>query len=121
FLIERGATVDLIVAAGLAAERETGGFYDRFRARIVFPIVSDRGDLVGYGARTLGDAQPKYLNSPQTELFDKGASLYGIDQAKTSIRANDRVTVVEGYLDVLIAHQFGFRDVVASLVTALTD
>src|SRR5579859_779899 len=121
FLIERGATPELIVAAGLAAERDTGGYYDRFRGRIVFPIISDRGDLVGYGARTLGDEQPKYLNSPQTELFDKGASLFGVDQAKTSIRATNRVTVVEGYLDVLIAHQFGFTDVVASLGTALTE
>jgi DNA primase len=121
FLVERGAKPELIVAAGLAAERDTGGYYDRIRGRVVFPIVSDRGDLVGYGARTLGDGQPKYLNSPQTELFDKGASLYGIDQAKASIRATNRVTVVEGYLDVLIAHQFGFKDVVASLGTALTE
>ncbi len=121
YLVERGAKPELIVAAGLAVERETGGFYDRMRGRVVFPIRNERDELVGFGGRTLGDGQPKYLNSPQTELFDKSATLYGIDQAKTTIRATNRVTVVEGYVDVLIAHQSGIRDVVASLGTALTE
>lgn len=121
YLTERGAKSDLIVAAGLAVERETGGFYDRLRGRIVFPIRNERDELTGFGGRTLGDGQPKYLNSPQTDLFDKGANLYGIDQARTAIRAINRVTVVEGYVDVLIAHQSGIRDVVASLGTALTE
>jgi DNA primase len=121
YLTGRGAKPELIVAAGLAAERDTGGYYDRFRGRVIFPIISDRGDLVGFGGRTLGDGQPKYLNSPETELFDKGATLYGVDQAKTTIRAINRATIVEGYLDVLIAHQSGIRDVTASLGTALTE
>lgn len=120
-LIDRGAKPEMIVAAGLAAERETGGYYDRFRGRVIFPISNERGELVGLGGRTLGDGQPKYLNSPQTELFDKGAILYGIDQARAAIRAMNRVTVVEGYVDVLIAHQSGIKDVVASLGTALTE
>ncbi len=120
-LIDRGAKPETIVAAGLAVERETGGYYDRFRGRIMFPISNERGELVGFGGRTLGDGQPKYLNSPQTELFDKGATLYGIDQARTTIRAMNRVTVVEGYVDVLIAHQSGIKDVVGSLGTALTE
>ncbi len=121
FLVERGADPSLIVAAGLAAERESGGYYDRFRGRIMFPIVSDRGELVGFGGRTLDGGEPKYLNSPQTELFDKGACLFGIDHARSTIRTINRATVVEGYVDVMMAHQFGIRDVVASLGTALTD
>ena len=121
YLIERGAKPEQVVAAGLAAERDSGGYYDRFRGRVVFPIFTDRGELVGFGGRSLGDSQPKYLNSPQTDLFDKGATLYGIDQARTTIRALNRATVVEGYVDVLIAHQSGIRDVVASLGTALTE
>lgn len=120
-LIERGAKPEAIVAAGLAVERETGGYYDRMRGRVVFPIRDERDELTGFGGRTLGDGQPKYLNSPQTELFDKSATLYGIDQARTAIRAMNRVTVVEGYVDVLIAHQSGIKDVVASLGTALTE
>lgn len=120
-LTERGAAPELLVAAGLVAERETGGYYDRFRGRVVFPIANERGALVGFGGRTLGDGQPKYLNSPQTELFDKSATLYGIDQARAAIRAMSRVTVVEGYVDVLIAHQSGIKEVVASLGTALTE
>jgi DNA primase len=121
YLTDRGAKPEAIVAAGLAAERDSGGYYDRFRGRVIFPIVNERGELVGFGGRTLGDGQPKYLNSPQTELFDKGAILYGIDQARATIRAMNRVTVVEGYVDVLIAHQSGIKDVVASLGTALTE
>lgn len=121
YLTERGARPEELVAAGLAAEREGGGHYDRFRGRIIFPIANERGELVGFGGRILGDGQPKYLNSPQTELFDKGAILYGIDQARATIRALNRVTIVEGYVDVLIAHQSGITDVVASLGTALTE
>jgi DNA primase len=121
YLLERGAKPELMAAAGLVAERDSGGYYDRFRGRVIFPIVTEKGDLVGFGGRTLGDGQPKYLNSPQTELFDKGATLYGIDQAKTTIRAMNRVTIVEGYVDVLISHQSGIRDVAASLGTALTE
>ncbi|HVC35775.1 MAG TPA: DNA primase [Chloroflexota bacterium] len=120
-LSERGTKPETMMAAGLVAERDSGGYYDRFRARVIFPISNERGELVGFGGRTLGDGQPKYLNSPQTELFDKSATLYGIDQARTGIRAMNRVTVVEGYVDVLIAHQSGIKEVVASLGTALTE
>ncbi len=121
YLVDKGYGADTIVAAGLAAERDGGGYYDRFRGRVIFPIVNERGELVGFGGRTLGDGQPKYLNSPQTELFDKGATLYGIDQARATIRAMNRATIVEGYVDVLIAHQSGIKDVTASLGTALTE
>jgi DNA primase len=121
YLVERGGDPALIASAGLTAERETGGYYDRFRGRLMFPIVGDRGDLVGFGGRLLASGEPKYLNSPQTDLFDKGATLFGIDQARTTIKATNRATIVEGYVDVLIAHQYGFKDVVASLGTALTE
>ena len=121
YLTGKGNSPELIVAAGLAAERETGGYYDRFRGRVVFPISTERSELVGFGGRTLGDNHPKYLNSPETELFDKGGTLYGIDQAKAAIRIGQRAVVVEGYVDVLIAHQSGIKDVVASLGTALTE
>jgi DNA primase len=121
FLTQKGVEPALIVAAGLAAERDSGGYYDRFRGRIMFPIANDRGDLVGFGGRILGPGEPKYLNSPQTELFDKGATLYGIDLARATIRSLNRATIVEGYVDVLIAHQYGFKNVAASLGTALTE
>ncbi|HUX88969.1 MAG TPA: DNA primase, partial [Chloroflexota bacterium] len=121
YLSGKGIGADLIVGTGLAAERETGGYYDRFRGRVVFPICNERGELMGFGGRTLGENHPKYLNSPETELFDKGGTLYGIDQARAAIRTVQRVIIVEGYVDVLIAHQSGIKEVVASLGTALTE
>lgn len=122
YLIGEGYSAETIVAAGLAAQRENGdGYYDRFRGRILFPIHTERGELVGFGGRILDSGQPKYLNSPQTELFDKGSILFGIDRARSAIRASGHVVVVEGYVDVLIAHQSGIKEVVASLGTALTE
>ncbi|MGC8787625.1 MAG: DNA primase, partial [Anaerolineae bacterium] len=93
----------------------------RFRGRLIFPIRDVRGHIVGFGARALDDAQPKYLNSPQTPLFDKSSILYGIDQAKNAIREQGFVVIVEGYMDVLMAHQHGRKNVVASMGTALTE
>ncbi len=116
----KGFTPEEVVAAGLAIERDDGGCYDRFRGRLIFPIRNLRGDIVGFGGRALGDAQPKYLNTPQTLLFDKSQVLYGLDLARDAIRAADATVIVEGYVDVLTAHQHGFRNVVAPLGTALT-
>ena len=116
----RGFSADDLVAAGLAIERESGGHYDRFRNRLMFPIRNPKGEIIAFGGRALGDAQPKYMNSPQTPLFDKGRVLYGMDLARESIRASEAVTIVEGYVDVIIAHQHGFKNVVAPLGTALT-
>jgi len=110
-----------LVGAGLVVEREGGGYYDRFRGRLVFPIRDVRGHVVGFGARALDDSLPKYLNSPQTPLFDKSSILYGVDQAKDAIREQGLAVIVEGYMDVLLAHQYGRRNVVASMGTALTD
>ena len=117
----RGFRADEVAQAGLAVEREGGGHYDRFRARLVFPIRDERGRVIGFGGRTLTDATPKYLNSPQTPLFDKGAGLYALDLAKDDVRRTGTVVVVEGYMDVVSLHQRGFHNVVASLGTALTE
>jgi len=87
----------------------------------MFPIRSAKGEIIAFGGRALGDAQPKYMNSPQTPLFDKSRVLYGLDLARDAIRASDATVIVEGYVDVIIAHQHGFRNVVAPLGTALTQ
>jgi DNA primase len=121
YLTERkGFTPDDVVAAGLAIHHETRGYYDRFRGRLIFPIRNAKGEIVGFGGRALGDGQPKYLNTPETPLFKKGELLYGLDLAREAIRTADRTVVVEGYVDVITAHQHGFANVVAPLGTALT-
>jgi len=120
-LTRQGATPDELVEAGLAGRRDDGSVYDRFRYRLMFPIRDRDGRVIGFGARALGDAQPKYLNSPQTPLFDKSASLYAIDLALEHIRRTREVIVVEGYMDAIAAHQFGYPNVVASMGTALTE
>jgi DNA primase len=131
-LTARGFTEGDLVAAGLAVEPDSArddaargggarGAYDRFRDRVIFPTRDQRGRMIGFGARALRpEDEPKYLNTPQTPLFDKGASLYGIDRAHEEARRADRVVVVEGYMDVIAAHQFGLRNVVASMGTAIT-
>jgi DNA primase len=111
----------LAVEAGLLQERDTGGYYDRFRNRFMFPIRTRDGAVVGFGGRALGDAQPKYLNSAQSAIFDKSTLLYGLDLAQDEIRKQDQVVIVEGYMDAIAAHQFGFGNVVAAMGTALTD
>lgn len=121
YLADRGYAAAELVAAGLVVERESGGHYDRFRGRIMFPIRDSQGRMTGFGGRALGEAEPKYLNSPQTALFDKSATLYGLNLAAPAIRDGGSAVVVEGYLDAIIAHQHGFRNVVAGLGTALTE
>ncbi len=122
YLLGKGYSIQELVTAGLLVEREDGRVYDRFRGRLMIPIRDVRGRVIGFGARTLDpDGVPKYLNSPQTPVFDKGNTLYGLDNAVKGIRAAERVVVVEGYMDVIQAHQAGFTDVVAQLGTALTE
>lgn len=122
YLIDKGYTRQELITAGLLVEREDGPVYDRFRGRLMIPIRDVRGRVIGFGARTLDpDGVPKYLNSPQTPVFDKGNTLYGLDNAVKGIRAAERAVVVEGYMDVMQAHQAGFTDVVAQLGTALTE
>ena len=120
FLLQRGFSQADLLSAGLATSKESDGVYDRFRNRIIFPIVNVRSQIVGFGGRVLGDSLPKYLNSPETPFFSKGHNLYGINLASKVIREKNEALVVEGYMDVITAHQSGFSNAVASLGTALT-
>lgn len=121
YLHERGYGDRELDTAGLVIERESGGYYDRFRHRLIFPIRDLQEHVVGFGGRVLDpEHQPKFLNSPQTPLFDKGAVLYGLDQAGPAIRHEGQAVIVEGYFDVLMAHQQGYKNVVAPMGTALT-
>ena len=110
----------VLVDAGLVFEGDDGKRYDRFRDRIMFPIASIRGDIVGFGGRVLGQGEPKYLNSPETTVFEKGREIYGLYHARAAIRASGRVIVVEGYMDVVALAQQGVNDAVATLGTATT-
>ena len=94
-----------LVECGLVIENEQGRRYDRFRDRIMFPILDQRGNVIGFGGRVIGQGEPKYLNSPETPLFEKGAELYGLTQARQAIRDEDTVIVVEGYMDVVALAQ----------------
>jgi DNA primase len=116
-----GFKVDELLAAGLAQKGRQGGHYDRFRSRITFPIRDQRGRVLGFGARALSaDTQPKYLNSPEGELYRKSHTLYGIDHARGPIAKARRAILVEGYTDVLALHQAGVEEAVAIMGTALT-
>jgi DNA primase len=116
-----GYTKDELMTAGLIIEAESGETHDRFRNRLMFPICDVRGNVTGFGARVLDDSLPKYLNSPQTPVFDKSSTLYGINLAAPAVRTQDLVVIVEGYLDVITAHQNGFSNVIASMGTAVTE
>lgn len=131
----RGYSQPEILEAGLATERQRDaspadesqsgqerGVYDRFRHRLMIPIRDERGRIAGFGARVINpDDVPKFLNSPQTPVFDKGRLLYGLDRARKSIRSIDQAIIVEGYLDVIALHQAGFTNVVSPMGTALTE
>jgi DNA primase len=121
YLLGKGYAEKELVEAGLIIEKEEGGSYDRFRNRLMFPICDIQGRVTGFGARVLDDSLPKYINSSQTPVFDKSSSLYGIDKAKSAIRKKNLVIIVEGYMDVLIAHQHGWQNVVGSMGTSLTE
>ena len=119
---ERGYSEQDLLDAGLLSERDSGGYYDRFRHRIMIPIRDERGRMTGFGARIVDpDDIPKFLNSPETPLFSKGRLLYGLDRARKAIRAADQVVIVEGYMDVIAPHQAGFENVVSPMGTALTE
>ncbi len=117
-----GFSVEEMLAAGLIQKGQKGGFYDRFRGRITFPVRDPRGRVVGFGARALADdaAGPKYLNSPEGELYRKSRTLFGIDRARGPIARARRAVVVEGYTDVLALHQAGIQEAVAVMGTAIT-
>jgi DNA primase len=112
--------VQLVEQAGLIVPRkQANGYYDRFRDRVMIPIRDAQSRVIGFGGRALGDEKPKYLNSPDTALFDKGKTLYGLDLARTAIAQKDRAIVVEGYFDVIALHAAGITNAVAALGTAL--
>ena len=111
---------EALVRAGLAVKKESGGYYDRFRDRVMFPIEDHRGRIVAFGGRIIDKGEPKYLNSPETPLFHKGRELYGLFHARDAIKRENRVMVVEGYMDVVALAQFGIDFAVATLGTATT-
>ncbi|NIP82922.1 MAG: DNA primase, partial [Gemmatimonadetes bacterium] len=111
----------LMARAGLLVDKGGGGFYDRFRGRVIFPILDRRGRTIGFGGRVLGDDTPKYLNSPESAIFHKGRELYGLYQARKAAGKPERLIVVEGYMDVVALAQHGIRNAVATLGTAATE
>jgi len=121
FLEVQGFSEELIILSGLAIRSDTGRSYDRFRDRLIFPIRDIKGRVAGFGGRALDDTMPKYLNSGETAVFNKGKLVYGIDLAREAIRKEDRAVIVEGYMDTIIAHQYGFSNTVASMGTAVTE
>lgn len=121
FLLNRGYTEADMLAAGVLVESDEGREpYDRFRGRVIIPIANERGEFVALGGRGLHGEEPKYLNSPQTEIFDKSRTLFGLHHAAGAIREKGEVIVVEGYMDVLGPWQAGYRNVVATMGTSLT-
>jgi DNA primase len=118
---KKGFSGEELVSAGLAARRSEGGFYDRFRERVMFPISDASGRIIAFGGRALSDEQqPKYLNSPETPLFQKGQTLYAFDRARRAMADTGRGLIVEGYLDAIACHEAGFAETVATMGTALT-
>ncbi len=119
FLQQQGLEPSRIEQSGLVIKKDRGGFYDRFRNRLIFPIWDEKKRVVAFGGRTLGEDNPKYLNSPESLIFSKGRSLYGLPQALPIIRQERQALIVEGYFDCLSLHLHGFKQTVATLGTAL--
>lgn len=120
FMERQGLSAQAVVEAGLALKNESGKYFDRFRGRIMFPIWDVAGRVIGFGGRAPHQGEPKYLNSPETALFNKGQLLYGLHLAGSSIKDRGYVVIMEGYLDVITAHRLGVTNAVASLGTSLT-
>ncbi len=120
-LVKKGFKVEDMFRWGLISRSDTGHYYDRFRNRLIFPIYNHRGDLVGFGGRILGEGEPKYLNSPETRYFLKRQILYGFNLAKEEMRRKREAIIVEGYVDVISMHRFGFMNTVGTLGTALSN
>ena len=118
YLRKKGYSEDLIRQAGLINTDEKNGVYDKFWNRVMFPIMDVNNRVIGFGGRVMGDGKPKYLNSPETAIFDKSRNLYGLNRARTSRKPY--LLICEGYMDVISLHQAGFTNAVASLGTALT-
>jgi DNA primase len=121
YLSARGFTAQEMIDAGLVIENDEGRRYDRFRGRLMIPICDAKGAVIGFGSRSLDGSEPKYMNSPQTPIFDKGRLLFGLDKARNAIRNEQTSVLVEGYMDVIGTHQAGFANVVAGMGTSLTE
>src|SRR3989338_4184685 len=120
YLRGKGIPLGLIEKAGLVIPKDNGGYYDRFRNRLIVPIIDARNRVLGFGARVLDESLPKYVNSPETPVYSKGKILFGLNAACEAIRANDSAIILEGYLDLITPYQAGFKNIVASCGTALT-
>lgn len=119
--LKRGFLKEELLAAGLAVEGRGDGIYDRFRNRVMFPIADEQGRVIGFGGRVMDDGQPKYLNSPETIIFNKRNMLFALNLARRRIKEKDCVIIVEGYMDAITAHVYGITNAVASLGTAFTE
>src|SRR6266404_2614700 len=120
YLRQKGATQEQIDKSGLVVKKEEGGSYDRFRGRLIFPVMDIQGRPIAFGGRTLKDEDAKYINSPETTAYVKGQNLFGLNLTRDEIRRQGFAILVEGFLDLVVPYQFGIRNVVASLGTALT-
>ena len=120
FLRSKNVSLALLEQAGLVLPKDAGGYYDRFRNRIIFPVFDLRNRLIGFGARVMDNSLPKYVNSPETPVYTKGRNLFGFNLSKDFIRNADSAVIVEGYLDFMIPYQEGLKNIVASQGTALT-
>jgi DNA primase len=121
YLLEKGHDEKTLLTAGLLYEDEKGKTSDRFRSKLMIPIRDIKGRVTGFGARVLDNSEPKYKNSPQSPTFDKSGTLYGIDRAAAAIRKQDAAIIMEGYMDVIMAHQCGVANAIASMGTAITE
>ncbi|MFR9239903.1 MAG: DNA primase [Clostridium baratii] len=119
-LKRKGFNDELMLEAGLVLKSQKGTIYDRFRNRVMFPVFNSKGNVIGFGGRVLDDSKPKYLNSPETLVFQKGTNLYGLNFAIKHKNEERYFIIVEGYMDLISLHQYGITNVVASLGTALT-
>ncbi|MFN2514834.1 MAG: DNA primase [Pyrinomonadaceae bacterium] len=120
YLRQKGASQEQIERSGLVVKKEEGGSYDRFRGRLIFPVMDVQGKPIAFGGRTLRDEDAKYINSPETAAYIKGRNLFGLHLMRDEIRRSEFAILVEGFLDLIVPYQFGIRNVVASLGTALT-
>lgn len=121
YLADKGYNEEAMLNAGLLVQTDDGKTHDRFRGKLMFPIRDSRGHTLGFGARVLDDSLPKYVNSPQTPTFDKSSIIYGLDRAAPAIRKQDMAIIMEGYMDVITAHQNSITNAVASMGTAVTE
>jgi DNA primase len=120
FLRGKNVSLSLMEQAGLVLPKDSGGYYDRFRKRIIFPVFDIRGRVIGFGARVMDNSLPKYVNSPETPVYTKGRNLFGLNLSRDFIRDADCAVIVEGYLDFIIPYQEGLKNIAASQGTALT-